>query len=37
MNKMETFVCSYFDGCSFSTTINDKELVDLTDDEINTI
>ena len=34
---METFVCSYLDGCSFSTTINDKELVDLTDDEINTI
>ncbi len=34
---METFVCSYFDGCSFSTTINEKELVDLTDDEINTI
>lgn len=37
MNKMETFVCSYLDGCSFSTTINEKELVDLTDDEIKTI
>lgn len=34
---MEKFVCSYLDGCSFSTTINNKELVDLTDDEINTI
>lgn len=31
---METFVCSYLDGCSFSTTINEKELVDFTDDEI---
>lgn len=37
MNNMETFVCSYLDGCSFSTTINEKELVDFTDDEINTI
>jgi hypothetical protein len=37
VNNMETFVCSYLDCCSFSTTINDKELVDLTDDEINTI
>ena len=34
---MEKFVCSYLDGCSFSTTINEKELVDFTDDEINTI
>lgn len=34
---MEKFVCSYLDDCSFSTTINNKELVDLTDDEINTI
>lgn len=34
---MKTFVCSYFDGCSFSTTINEKELVDFTDNEIKTI
>ena len=34
---MKTFVCSYFDGCSFSTTINEKELVDFTDNEIKII
>lgn len=34
---MKTFVCSYLDGCSFSTTINEKELVDFTDNEIKTI
>lgn len=34
---MEKFKCEYSDGCSYSTTINNKELVDLTESEIDTI
>lgn len=36
-NKVQEYKLIYSDGCSYSTTINDKELVDLNEEDTNNV